>query len=206
MSGKLDIQDKPSPPPRNRISRPHDLRAVKSRQALRQALLSLIEKQTLEQITIKEITREAGVSYPVFFRQFASKDELLADLATNEVRSLLEKSYPAFTSDAAAGGLSELCHYVAEHRVLWTALLTTGAASAMRAEFARISSEFAVHRPRANPWLPVELASAFVSSGMFEILAWWLNQPEDYPIANVITLLDALIVRSVSNPQNIQLI
>ena len=190
---------------RKRISRPHDLRVVKSRQAMRQALLKLIENQSLDQITIKEVTAEAGVSYPVFFRQFSSIEDLLADLATEEVRSLLTRTLPFFNAAAPSTNLAELCQHVQLRRALWKSLLTAGAASAMRSEFARISSEIAKKAPRANPWLPVELASAFVASGIFEILAWWLNQPEDYPLTNVVKLIDALIVRSVALPQDIHL-
>lgn len=190
---------------RKRISRPHDQRAVKSREAMRQALLKLIETRPLEQIAIKEVTSEAGVSYPVFFRQFSSIEELLADLAAEEVRGLLTQTSPLFDAAAPSANLIELCHYVQQRRALWKSLLTAGAASAMRSEFTRIASEIGQKTPRANPWLPVELASAYVASGMFEILAWWLNQPEDYPLANVAKLIDALIVRSVAVPQDIHL-
>ena len=78
-----------SPPQRNRLARPHDPRALKSREALREGLLGLLETRAFEDLTIKDIAGAAGVSYPVFFRQFASKEDLLADIATSQVRALL---------------------------------------------------------------------------------------------------------------------
>lgn len=185
---------------KNRLSRPHDKRALKSRKALHAGLLRLLETHGFEQITIREITTAAGVSYPVFFRQFASKEELLADIATAEVRGLLALGQPV-----EGDGLLSMCTYVQQRRSLWKALLTTGAASEMRGEFARISAEIAVTGPRNNPWLPVELASSFVASAIFEILAWWLNQPEDYPIRNVVKILNALVARPLTVPQNVDL-
>lgn len=191
---------------RNRLSRPHDPRALKSREALRAALLHLLEQRSFEQITIREITTAAGVSYPVFFRQFASKDALLADIATAEVRGLLALGQPVDGDDAHQNhGLMAMCQYVEQRRSLWKALLTTGAASEMRGEFARISAEIATTQPRANPWLPVELASSFVAAAIFEILAWWLNQPEDYPVRNVEKILNALVARPLTVPQNVEL-
>jgi hypothetical protein len=41
----------------------------------------------------------------------------------------------------------------------------------MREEFKRLAGEAAHSRPQANPWLPIELAVPFVTSGIFEILA-----------------------------------
>jgi len=75
----------------------------------------------------------------------------------------------------------------------------------VREEFVRVGRQIANERPRTNPWLPLELAVAFVSSGIFEILAWWMRQPEDYPIKNVITLFNALIIDSAGRPRNITL-
>lgn len=191
--------------PRNRLSRPDDPRAVKSRQALREGLLGLLQTRDLDQISIRDITGAAGVSYPVFFRQFAGKDDLLADLAAREVQELLALARPAVEAEPLRGGLMDMCCHVERRRSLWKTLLTAGAAAEMRKEFARISAEIGNTGPRANPWLPVELASSFVASGIFEILAWWLGQPEDYPIGNVVKILHALVARPLAEPQDVTL-
>jgi len=188
-----------------RMSRPNDARALRSREALRAALLALLQKQPFHQISIRDITKQAGVSYPVFFRRYASKEELFADLAAEEVRNLLSRTRPMLEHAQAADGIHEMCAYVQERKALWKALLTTGGASAMRDEFTRISSEIGQTGPRSNPWLPVSLASSFVASGILEILTWWLNQADDYPIANIETFLEYLIVRPAAVPQNVTL-
>lgn len=191
---------------RSRLSRPHDPRALKSREALREALLRLLDERSFEQITIRELTTAASVSYPVFFRQFTGKEELLADLAAKEVHELLALSQPMVNDETRQKtGLLDMCHYVERRRSLWKTLLTAGAASAMRSEFARIAAEIGNTQPRANPWLPVELASSLVAAGIFEILAWWLNQPDDYPVRNVVKILDALVARPLTMPQDIRL-
>jgi len=185
-----------------RMSRPDDARALRSREALKNALLALLEERQFHEITIRDITNRAGVSYPVFFRRYGAKEELLSDIASAEVRNLLNRSYPALKSGSPEKSLGELCMYVDEHRALWKSLLTTEAASAMRSEFAHISAGIGELDNRANPWLPVSLASRFVASGVFEILAWWLSQPDDYPIRNVLAFLNQLIVEPtlVSRP------
>ncbi len=85
-------------------------------------------------------------------------------------------------------------------------LLTGGATAAMREEFMRISREINKSRPRSNPWLPEDLAVSFVGNGVFEIFAWWMAQPEDYPVENVKTIFDALIVDSLARPRDIKLL
>ena len=187
------------------MSRPDDARALRSRDALKEALLRLIERRSFDQISIREITAAAGVSYPVFFRRYATKEDLLGDIAAEEVRNLLTRASPIMDRESQDPSLRGLCNFVDSHRKLWTTLLTTGATAIMRAEFIRIAKEIAVTRKRSNPWLPVDLAASFVVSGIFEILAWWLQQPAAYPIENIMTFLDVLVVRSTARPVDVKL-
>ncbi len=193
-----------------RISNPRDARVLRSREALRSALLRLLEQKPLDQISIQDITSEAGVSYPTFFRQFAAKEDLLEDIAEDEIRRLLSLTMPLFDEQQQKQALQALCEYVNDHRSLWTVLLTGGAATAMREEFIRIAEEIGRTRDhkgeRTNPWLPLDLVGRFVVNGIFEILAWWLRQPEDYPMENVMTFLDVLVVRSTAQPVDVKLI
>jgi AcrR family transcriptional regulator len=183
-----------------RMSRPNDARALRSREALKAALLSLVEERPFDQVSIRDITNRAGVSYPVFFRRYASREQLLEDIATEEVRRLLSLTSPIFDANRQDESARALCAYVSDHRQLWSQLLTGGAAPIMRDEFKRIAREIGGTREPTNPWLPADLAAAFVVSGLFEILAWWLSQPEDYPTEKVVRIIDILIVRLSSTP------
>lgn len=189
-----------------RMARPNDPRALRSREALKDALLHLVEEYPFEQISIRDITSRAGVSYPVFFRRYETKEELLADIAAEEVQRLLQLTVPIFNAHMQAESLRVFCRYVEDHRLLWTRLLTGGASLVMREEFKRISTEIAHQHERVNPWLPVDLAAPFVASGLFEILAWWLGQPADYPVENIIMMIDTLVIRSTARPVDIQLV
>lgn len=190
-----------------RMSRPDDARALRSREALQSALLALLEERQFHEITIRDVTNRAEVSYPTFFRRYGSKEELLEDIAAGEVRRLIGTTYPSLEPDLPEKSLRQLVAYVHEHRVLWRSLLTTQAAGAMRIEFARLSAEIG-DDPRVvnkNPWLPVALASRFVATGVLEILSWWLSQEDGYPTSNVVAFLMQLIVRPTLVSQEIEL-
>ena len=191
---------------KERMSKPDDARALRSREALRTGLLELLGERPLHEITIRDITGRAGVSYPVFFRRYGSKEELLAEVAAEEVRNLMARTYPVLEAEGPDASLGAICAHIQANRALWTSLLTTGAAPAMREEFARLSAAYGVSGPRANPWLPVPLASAFVSAGIFEILVWWLAQPENYPVQTVIAFLNHLVVQPTIFAKDIKLV
>lgn len=186
-------------------TKPDDVRASRSIEALQAALLRLIEVKPFEQILLREITDEAGLSYPTFFRRFASKEDLLDHVAAGEVRNLLELGNQTIGGQDPRSA-TILCEYVQAHRQIWTTLLTGGANALMREAFMRESRKIAMTNSRQNPWLPVDLAVPFVANGIFEVLAWWLRQPEDYPLANVVTILDVLVIATTARRRDIELI
>jgi AcrR family transcriptional regulator len=185
-------------------SQPADPRAQRSLDALRAAFLTLIETRPLDEILVRDITDAAGLSYPTFFRRFASKEELLIDIARGEVRELMNRSEQALArSTKLAGG--PMCEHVQSRRKLWKTLLTGGATGPMREEFIRAARETAERRPRSNPELPLDLAVAFTASGIFEIYAWWMRQPDDYPVGNIVKLVDSLVMDPIGRPHDLAL-
>lgn len=170
------------------------------------AFLELISTRSLEEISIKEICDTAGLSYPTFYRRFSGKDELLVGIATEEVRRLLASGLSAMEHPAGASSARAMCEYIEAQRPLWRTLLTGGAADAMRQEFMRLSREFTETQPRINPWLPIDLAVPFVAGGIFEILAWWMKQPDDYPTSNVVKLLNVLVIGTTAKSRKIDLL
>jgi AcrR family transcriptional regulator len=157
-------------------------------------LLALIERKPLEQITVREIAAEAGVHYATFFRHHPTKEALLDHVAAEQIEHLVTLTLPVLDRADSRAAVTSLCDYVSEHRTLWTALLTGGAAGTMREALLRISRQLAVERAPKQGGLPVELAVNCSVSLIFETLAWWLTQPqESVSIDQVAKTLDHLL-------------
>jgi len=172
-----------------------DARIVQSREALREALLALLEKKPLEDITIREIAATAGIGYTTFFRHHTSKEDLLDDIAAAEIRRLFDLTLPALgATDTHAGALA-LCRYVDEHRALWSRLLTGGAAGRLREEFIRMTREFAASHGSDHDWLPPEVGVIFGASATIELLTWWLQQDKPISVKRFATIHERLVVR-----------
>lgn len=183
-----------------RASTSADPRVLRSRAALRQAFLDLVEKKPFDEIAVREIAAEAGVTFPTFYRQYSSKEALLGDIAKDELRHMafLMRVRPDQSDLRLAA--QAICAYVEERRSLWTALLTTGAAGVMRSEFVALTHAFVEQEGRINPDFPADMIASYVVSSIFDILAWWLRQPEDYPRELVARYLELLVLRPVNTP------
>jgi len=175
-------------------STPLDARMVRTRAALRDGLLVLLEQKPFDQITIRDIAAQSGTGYATFFRHYRDKGELLHDLAADQIGALIKLTFPVLLeADSGATALA-LCGYVAERKKLWSALLTGGAAGIMREEFIRQASAVGATHPKPGTWLPYDLSVIFGVCGAVEILAWWLKRQDDFPIAQVARILDRLVI------------
>lgn len=173
---------------------PTDARQVRSRKALTGAMLALLEEKPFDQITIREISARAGTGYATFFRHYSTKEALLGDVAADEIYTLLSLTTPMlYEADSYTSTLG-LCTYVAEHRALWTALLTGGAAGIVREEFISQARQLAVTAVKPDHWLPADLAVVYGTGATLDLVAWWLTQTEDYPPARIAGILNRLVI------------
>ena len=176
-----------------------DVRMVRTRSALRRALLSLLERKQFDQIRIRDIATEAQIGYATFFRHHPSKAELLKDVAEEQISKLLDLAKPLLVASDTQGSCLALCEYVDDHRALWTALLTGGAAGAVREEFLRQTMiKGPVDMPPVTR-VPVELGAVFGVASTVEILAWWLRRPNQLTVAEIAEVIDHLVVSPIVN-------
>ena len=157
-------------------------------------MLTLLEEKPLDQVTVRDITARAGVGYATFFRRYPDKEALLHDVAAREISQLLAMTLPILYTVDTRASTQALCAYTWEHRKLWSALLTGGAAGTVREEFIRQAKQIASAHSPAETWIPAELQVVYATGGTIDILAWWLQQEAAFPIERIAEILDRLVI------------
>lgn len=166
--------------------------------------MRLLEEQSFDQITIRDICARAGSGYATFFRHFPDKAALLSDLAAVSIRELLERAVPILYSVDTRASCVTLFSYVQERRPLWSTLLTGGAAGTVREEFLRqarllaaADAQLPKSAKRTRSWLPEDLAVVFGVSGVIEILTWWLEHRGTFSVDEIAGILDRLVIAPI---------
>ncbi|MEJ5979294.1 TetR/AcrR family transcriptional regulator [Novosphingobium sp. PS1R-30] len=176
-----------------------DIRAARTGTALREALLRLLALHSFEQITARDICREAGVHYATFFRHHEGKQTLLEEIAADQIAALVELTLPVAAAADHAAGFVALCAYVQEHRDLWKVLLNGGAGLAMRAEWLRRARAVAQAMPPTESWLPRDLGIVCTTGMIADTISWWLEQPDDaHGVDEVSRILSRLSIPMLS--------
>ncbi|MFV8819225.1 TetR/AcrR family transcriptional regulator [Haliea sp. E17] len=174
-----------------------DPRIARTREALRLAMLELLERKPLEQVTISDIVTTAGVGKTTFFRHFSSKEALLDAIAADQIERLIGLTLPISEACDHGAAAVALFSYVDAHRPLWSALLTGGAAGAVREAYLQQARAIAAEKARPGGWLPADCGVVLVISGTIELLTWWLAQPEPLPVKRVAGIYEKVVVAPV---------
>lgn len=177
-----------------------DARIRRSRAGLRAALVALLAEMPFEQVTIREVAARAGVGYTTYFRHYPGKEALLDDVIAAEVRGLTGFALPLYDAADSGAACLALCRYVQDHRLLWTALLTGGAAGSVKEELLRQGRMAAARSGEGR--LPPDLGIALAIAVTMELMAWWLRQAEPWPAERVAAILDQTGIRPLIAAQD----
>ncbi|HTU12878.1 MAG TPA: TetR/AcrR family transcriptional regulator [Allosphingosinicella sp.] len=174
-----------------------DARVLKSRAALRDALLALVAEHPFAEINIAMLADKAGVGYATFFRHYPDKEALLADVADAMIADLLARLLPLLLDGDGRTAMRGLAAYVDEHRPICRALLF-GAGEAIRAEITRraIDRTRAAQTPTPS-WLPRELAIVHGVGATLNIIGWWLQNGDEMSTDALAAALERLVIAPI---------
>jgi AcrR family transcriptional regulator len=159
-----------------------DRRVRRTRDALGDALLALIQEKQFDAITVQEVLDRAEIGRTTFYTHYRDKDDLfLSDLEDFfEPMSTLLLRHPDGSNRVAP--VRELFAHVAEMRHLHAAIIAAGKMrdfQEMGQEyFARAIEQRLAEVPSTGANSPEERAAmAYAFAGaMFSLLSWWLHR------------------------------
>ncbi|MCA9696067.1 MAG: TetR/AcrR family transcriptional regulator [Myxococcales bacterium] len=136
-------------------------RSQRSLERILEALDSLIEEKTFEEITVSEVCTRAGVAVGTFYDRVGKKDALLEHLRQRVYAEMLGKIDKAFAPERFAGlDLAEMLTINA-HEMVALHRRRQGAIRAMVVE-ARRSAAFAAHAKQFNALLHARVTRAWL--------------------------------------------
>lgn len=173
-----------------------DRRVIRTRNALYDALVTLIRRKAYDLITVEDILREADVGRATFYAHFTSKDDLL-ERSLDRLRHELAAAEPS-SENAAGRGQSPsrvFFEHVAEYRDIPAALASGRGGTIVREAIDRIVAErIGAAMPADLPGsLPRELVVRHIVSVLNTTLQWWLERGEHVGPAEAHALFARLV-------------
>jgi AcrR family transcriptional regulator len=177
-----------------------DARVVRTREALRQAMIDLASESPLESITVRAIAARAGVGYATFFRHYVDKEALLADVADVLTVAFLDQVRPLLRQKDRRGAARSLCAFVEDHLPIHQALIAGGAGETVRAGMLRQTLEtLGRARPQAADDPLDELLLFHLTSAILNLLAWWLRNRDRVNAETMAEIIERTVLTPVGS-------
>jgi AcrR family transcriptional regulator len=166
-----------------------DRRVLRTRNALYDALVSLITEKDYEAISLEDILTRSNVGRSTFYSHFRSKDELL-ERSLERLRDLLVGAidgHAGQATGAVCGNLvfsRALFEHVGEYRTVYFALRGRDAGRLLQDAIRKALTDALRQRMASTQWpgMPGELAVGFIVSTFWAVLSWWLDRnPQTAP-------------------------
>ena len=184
-------------------SRPLDARQVRTRNALRAAMLDLLGEKPFVAVTVGEIAQKAGIGYATFFRHYRDKDALLADAAEGLIGEMLLSLAPLALMTETRSAALTLCRSIEQRRSLYVALLVGGAGNAVREQIlVRSICQVDLSQTARVSWLPDSLGPVHMVTAVLTIVCWWLEQGCDRTAEEMSVIIDRLVLAPALAPSD----
>jgi AcrR family transcriptional regulator len=181
-----------------------DARVRRTRDALGDALIALMQEKPFDTITVQDVLDRAHVSRSTFYSHYSDKDDLLMSDAEEFFEALsMALSAHGDTSDRVFP-VKEFFTHLADVQPFYKALVKSGKfqenMELARGHFARGIERRLAELPRASSIAASERSAiAFTHAGaLLSLLSWWLDRGMKEPAAQMDELFHRMVWNGVS--------
>jgi len=197
-----------------------DRRILRSKKALRDALVELIQEKGYDTVSVEEITQRANVGRATFYLHYKDKEELLLEefieMAKDRVQALSEipisvweeRDNPVefFAENQPMMPLQKVFEHAAENAGLYRVLLRGESApriaDRIRGIIATSINEIAEATRQKEPipvklQVPIDLLAAYFSGALLSSLTWWLNEEQPASPSEMTRMFQSLFFPAV---------
>ena len=175
---------------------PTDRRSLRTRTALRAALLELIIERGWDDIAVQDLCDRANVGRSTFYTHYDSKDALLAG-GLEDLRSFLRQAARerrAAGNEATLDFALGLIEHAYEQRRLFRTLVGRRSGYVVQQRFREMVIRLVGDEMPAGsaPGLPRAAAQRWIAGAFVELLGWWIEQRNPLPPAELASMFEAL--------------
>lgn len=153
-----------------------DRRVLRTRLALRDALIALMLESGWDALNVQDICARANVGRSTFYLHFQGKEELLAG-SLADLREALRAQAMARGETILLGFVRGLIEHVHEQRPLFRAVIGRRSGHVVQMRFREMVTQLVADglSKLVKPGWQRDAAIRYVSGALVELLAWWVD-------------------------------
>ena len=175
---------------------PVDRRSLRTRSALRDALLDLIVERGWDDIAVQDLCERANIGRSTFYTHYNNQDALLVG-SLDDLRGYLRQARReggAADERATFGFALGLIEHAHEQRRLFRTLVGRRSGYVVQQRFREMVIKLVGEElPAGNaPGLPRTAAQRWIAGAFVELLGWWIEQRSPLPPPELAAMFESL--------------
>ena len=182
-----------------------DLRIIKTKKVIYEALIDLMKEKTFEEIKVSDICNKALINRSTFYAHYEDKYELLVefinDLKSNFTNELDKRKHITDTRDYYMELIKLFIDHVEEYRDIYSSIMTNNRNSIMMDILLSVINEDIskkIKNDKRNSSIPKVIIAKFYLGGLLSLGIEWLENTNKYTKEEIYNFLNKLI------PENIE--
>ena len=175
---------------------PADRRSLRTRNALRNALLELIIERGWDDISVQDLCDRANIGRSTFYTHYTNKDALLIGSLDDLRGNLRQARRDGRATDGRStfGFALSLIEHAQEQRRLFSTLVGRRSGYAVQQRFREMVIKLVGEElPVGNaPGLPRTAAQRWIAGAFVELLGWWIEQRSPLPPPELAAMFEGL--------------
>lgn len=154
-----------------------DRRVLRTRRALRDALISLLVDKGWDDISIQVLCERADIGRSTFYLHFQNKEQLLVS-GFDDLREflLVQSAVESGKTTGAMPFVRGLIAHVYEQRILFKAIIGRRSGHVVQKRFRKMVSQLVENEiPLMTTGWQREAGTRYVAGALVELLAWWVD-------------------------------
>lgn len=188
-----------------------DLRVIRTKESIRDALIELIEEKGFEAITVKDITTRAKINRGTFYTHYQDKYDLMTkceEEIMQDMADMILKNVPHIIADLGADPpaakpftiLVSLFEYLDRNRGFMKAVLGPKGDLSFQTKLKKFISK-TLFDSNKNPFIkqenflvPAEYLISYIASAHIGVIQQWLNSDREEPPEEMARILSTITI------------
>ena len=180
---------------------PTDRRSLRTRDALRGALIALMAERNWDDIAVQDLCERANIGRSTFYSHYPNKDSLLVG-GLDALRVELQHQARERSASRGAGGTTTtgglhfalgLIEHAHEQRKVFRSIIGRRSGYVVQQRFREMVIRLVADElPPSTGRLPRQAAARWLAGAFVELLSWWVEQRAPLPPAELAALFEEL--------------
>lgn len=175
-----------------------DRRSVKSKKAISEAFLSLLEKKSLKKITVTEISRIADLGRGTFYLHYRDVYDLYSHIENeryNDLIEIFESYFPTAKPNNTMKLTETITEYIEDNKEIFLLLISSENGSSLHRLKTIFNEKVLFENSSVSHTNYDRVKSTFIVSGIVGVLEEWLKQGLSVSQKDIAIMLNDILIQ-----------